>query len=282
VASHRADPSPSARSRVRRRERSNRRTPHRPQFSSLSVSQIGIVSALGIATIAAPLTGLVSGPVAKEVANEIATAPVAAPAFPFLHTVQTAVGDLRVVTDDSIAPSIPSDLAPPRDLLVTRPARGQERAVLPGCFGQTPMIKAANGQVPNSSLCTLWDGKHQLRADAAVAAAKLNVAYTQQFGHPMCVSDGYRTLAQQYTVKAERGGFAARPGSSVHGLGRALDLCDGVQVGGSTEHQWMVDNAARYGWTNPPWALAGGGGPYEPWHWEYLRGQDEASTDNGE
>src|SRR5450755_434471 len=134
------------------RFRWRRTAPPRPQFSSLSVSQIGIVSALGIATIAAPLTGLVSGPVAKEAANEIATAPVAAPAFPFLHTVQTAVGDLRVVTDDSIAPSIPSDLAPPRDLLVTRPARGQERAVLPGCFGQAPMIKAANGQLPNSSL----------------------------------------------------------------------------------------------------------------------------------
>jgi LAS superfamily LD-carboxypeptidase LdcB len=118
-------------------------------------------------------------------------------------------------------------------------------------------------------MCTLWDGKHQLRADAAISLAKLNVAYTQKFGHPMCVSDAYRTLGQQQAVKAERGYLAATPGTSVHGLGRAVDLCDDVEDFGSRTHQWLVDNAPRYGWKNPDWAQPGGSGPREGWHWEW-------------
>ena len=281
MPSHRADTPPLTRVRAQRKRRSGRRNTQRAQLSSLSVSQVGIASALGIATVVAPIAGVMSGPPVKPAMNEIATPRISAPAFPLLRHLQTAVEDLHLVMDDVTVPSIPSALAPPRDLLVTRPSRGDERAVLPGCFGQVPMLKADNGRLPNSMLCTLWDDKHQLRADAAVAIAKLNVAYTQQFGHPMCVSDAYRTLSAQYTVKAQRGGYAARPGSSVHGLGRAVDLCDGVQEGGTPTHQWLADNAWRYGWTNPDWALPGGGGPYEPWHWEFHSGQEEP-TEAGE
>ena len=90
----------------------------------------------------------------------------------------------------------------------------------------------------------------------------------------MCFNDAYRSLSQQYRVKAERGCFAARPGTSEHGWGLAVDLCDGVEPGSaSVSYQWMRANAPRYGWENPTWALPGGGGPYEPWHWEYLPGE---------
>jgi hypothetical protein len=239
---------------------------------------VGIASALGLATIAAPLTGLVSGPAEAKPVNEISIPRVSAPAFPSLMHIRTAVEDLRIVPDDLELPSVPTSLAPPRDLLVTKPSRSDERAVLPGCSGQFPLVKADNGRLPNSMLCTLWDGDHQLRSDAAISLAKLNVAYGQQFGHPLCVSDAYRTIFAQFTVRAERGGFAARPGSSKHGLGRAVDLCNGVQEGGSQEHRWMLENAWRYGWTNPDWALPGGSGPYEPWHWEYLAAQDDGTV----
>jgi hypothetical protein len=36
----------------------------------------------------------------------------------------------------------------------------------------------------------------------------------------------------------------------------------------------MRANAPRYGWENPDWALPGGPGPYEPWHWEYVPGEN--------
>lgn len=226
----------------------------------------------------APLSGLVTGPAtAKAALNDISAPTVSMPEFPFLRHIPTAVADARLVTGDFVVPQVPASLLAPRNLLVTRPSRGHERAVLPRCFGQFPLIKADNGRLPNSMLCTLWDRKHQLRSDAAVALAKLNVGYSQRFGHPMCVSDAYRSLPAQYSVKAQRGGYAARPGKSVHGLGRAVDLCDGVETGGSPTHEWLVDNAASYGWMHPAWAQPGGDGPYEPWHWEYLAPGEETS-----
>ena len=124
--------------------------------------------------------------------------------------------------------------------------------------------------MPATMLCTLWDDEHQLRADAAVALARLNVAYTQTFGQELCVSDGYRTLGEQRAVRSRRGWFAAVPGTSNHGWGRAADLCGGVENAGSREYRWMAENASRYGWENPAWARSGGNGPREPWHWEYF------------
>ncbi len=35
-------------------------------------------------------------------------------------------------------------------------------------------------------------------------------------------------------------------------------------------YQWLRENAADYGWQNPDWALPGGNGPQEAWHWEYF------------
>jgi hypothetical protein len=42
---------------------------------------------------------------------------------------------------------------------------------------------------------------------------------------------------------------------------------------------WLSANGPTFGWTNPDWALRGGSGPYEPWHWEYLPGTTELGTD---
>jgi zinc D-Ala-D-Ala carboxypeptidase len=280
VPSHRADTPPLSKVRAQRKRRSDRRTTHRAQISSLSVSQVGITSALGVATIALPVTGLMTGPAPmKPVLNEIAAPTVAMPAFPFLQHIPTAVADGRLVADDVVVPVVPQSLVVPRNLFVTRPTRGHERAVLPGCFGEFPLIKADNGRLPNSMLCTLWDGKHQLRADAAVSLAKLNVAYTQRFGHPICISDAYRSISAQYTVKALRGGYAARPGTSRHGRGLAVDFCDGVETFGSATHQWMVENGPAYEWFSPPWAQPGGTLP-EAWHLEYW--PDGVETSEGE
>ena len=43
------------------------------------------------------------------------------------------------------------------------------------------------------------------------------------------------------------------------------------------EHTWLKENAPDFGWDNPDWARSGGSGPYEPWHWEYVAGQDDRS-----
>ncbi|MQY04120.1 D-alanyl-D-alanine carboxypeptidase family protein [Actinomadura macrotermitis] len=123
-----------------------------------------------------------------------------------------------------------------------------------------------NGLIPDKYLCPLPQKGAQLRADAALAFYKLNAAYRKRFGHAMCVTSSYRSLADQHRVYAERPGFAAVPGTSNHGKGQAVDLCGGVQNSGSAQFNWMEANSKRFGWLHPAWAYSN---PFEPWHWEY-------------
>jgi len=127
-----------------------------------------------------------------------------------------------------------------------------------------------NGSVPVSALCPLWAAPGEnLRADAAHAFQALSEAYALNFGDPICVTDSYRTLGEQVSLYATKPHLAARPGSSNHGWGTALDLCGGIQSFGSAQHVWMRQNAPLFGYFHPTWAQAGGSRP-EPWHWEYA------------
>lgn len=249
-----------------------------PQQLSLNLPQVGIAGALGLATIAAPLTGLFDTPAKTVTGAAVRSSMTGAPVFPALAQPVNAVEDLRLIPEDGQA-SVPAVLSAPGQILVDRVSRNGERAVLPGCDGTVPITKMTNGKVPKANLCTLWDGDNQLRADAAVALAKLNIAYHKRFGRDMCVTDGYRSLARQYAVKQSRGGFAATPGTSEHGWGIAVDLCDGVQSRSSATYQWMRANAGAYGWYNPDWAQPGGSGPNEPWHWQYRPGEKSLGID---
>ncbi|HEX4814389.1 MAG TPA: M15 family metallopeptidase [Nonomuraea sp.] len=123
-----------------------------------------------------------------------------------------------------------------------------------------------NGLIPKGMLCPLQQKGFSLRADATIAFVSLNEAYRKRFGKPMCVTDAYRSLAEQQAIYYRRPGFAAVPGRSNHGLGLAVDLCGGVERAGSAEFVWMEKNSKRYGWFHPAWAYSS---PFEPWHWEY-------------
>ena len=94
-----------------------------------------------------------------------------------------------------------------------------------------------------------------------MAFAKLNIAFEQRFGDDICITDSYRTLASQQRLAAVKPGLAAPAGTSNHGLGLAVDLCDGIESFSSSRYQWMRDNAPAYGWDNPVWARPGGTGP---------------------
>ncbi|MFC4060946.1 D-alanyl-D-alanine carboxypeptidase family protein [Planomonospora corallina] len=123
-----------------------------------------------------------------------------------------------------------------------------------------------NGLIPAAYLCPLQQKGHQLRADAAIAFISMNEAYRKRFGRPMCVTDAYRSLAEQQSVYYRRPGFAAVPGRSNHGWGLAVDLCGGVQNFRSAEFNWVEANGKKFGWIHPAWAYSS---PFEPWHWEY-------------
>lgn len=128
----------------------------------------------------------------------------------------------------------------------------------------------ANGEIPAAALCPLWGAPNQmLRGDAARAFTALSRSYAKSFGRPICVTDSYRSRGEQVTLFAAKPALAARPGTSNHGWGTALDLCGGIESFGTAEHAWLLTHAPLYGWFHPSWAEPNGSRP-EPWHWEYA------------
>jgi D-alanyl-D-alanine carboxypeptidase len=127
-----------------------------------------------------------------------------------------------------------------------------------------------NGKIPVAGLCPLVGAPGQsLRPGAAAAFNAMSIAYQEDTGTPICVTDSYRSYAAQVAVKAVKGKWAATPGRSEHGMGRAVDLCGGVNSFGTPAHLWMKQNAPLYGWFHPDWAEPTGSLP-EPWHWEFA------------
>ena len=151
-------------------------------------------------------------------------------------------------------------------------SRSITRTVLPGCDGKAPTEQASNGQLPDSWLCKIGVGNHQLRSDAAIAFAEMNAAYKADTGKSLAVTDSYRPLESQISVAARKPGFAARPGSSQHGWGLAIDFGAGTASASGQQYNWLVKNAGKYGWENPDWAKSS---KYEPWHWEYVPARDQ-------
>jgi hypothetical protein len=190
---------------------------------------------------------------------------------------------VTALTGSVLGAEPPASLVVPVGAVAVRDAevsRDLTRSPLAHCSGLVPDEKTStNGHVPARDLCTLWDGHTQIRADAAVALAQLNSAYAARFHRNLCLSSGYRSLAMQYVVKAERGGLAATPGTSNHGWGLAIDLCS--QETGGEAWTWINENAPVYGWKHPAWALPGGVGPHEPWHWEFASGVEADGSYSG-
>nr|BFF06607.1 hypothetical protein GCM10023233_15760 [Brevibacterium otitidis] len=151
-------------------------------------------------------------------------------------------------------------------------SRSVTRTVLPGCSGEAPPGSYSNGQVPDGYLCDVGVGKHKLRADAAVAFAEMNAAFKAETGKDMAITDSYRTLESQVSVAGRKPGLAARPGTSMHGWGVALDFGGGAASASGEQYNWLVKHGAEYGWENPDWAKRS---KYEPWHWEYVPARDK-------
>jgi len=141
-------------------------------------------------------------------------------------------------------------------------------------FGAPSKI-GENGNLPDSQLVTVGQGNHKLQPNAA-AAYEAMVQAAKQEGVSWSISDSYRPYAAQVKVAQEKGlysqgGLAARPGTSNHGWGTALDLGGGANSRGTKQNDWLVANAGRFGFSTIP---------REPWHWEY-KGAGAAVASNG-
>lgn len=126
-----------------------------------------------------------------------------------------------------------------------------------------------NGRIPVESLCAVpGQQAHRLRCDAAAAYGRMATAYRTRFGSRLCITDSYRPFDQQVRAHASKPGLTAKPGTSIHGWGLAVDLCGGVNSFGTPQHRWVVANGPAYGWVHPSWA-AEGKPRAEPWHFEF-------------
>jgi len=92
-------------------------------------------------------------------------------------------------------------------------------------------------------------------------------------GVRLTISSAFRTLErQQYfwncyqTKRCNNGNLAARPGTSNHGLGIALDLNAGSK--GTAQYRWLASHAQTYGFVRTV--------PTETWHWEHRPGTPKA------
>ncbi len=281
------------------------RAPSRhPGRSVFGLPQVGMVGVLGLAALVGPTVGQV----AHAGTSATATVPASGAAL-----AATPIGAVAEVPSTGPAGS-PADVAPSADgqdgvpdaaeLLAKREAAERasraigERAaadqaaaeeaaeretlvatLVPGCTGEvsSAAVTNGNGLLDSADLCDLWDGHHQLRPDAAVAMARLDLAFREAFGEDITISDAYRDYGSQVAVRAEKPALAARPGTSLHGWGIAVDLGGGIASGGE-RYRWLLEHAGEYGWENPAWARPGGGGPHEPWHWEFAAGRGGPST----
>lgn len=130
-----------------------------------------------------------------------------------------------------------------------------------------------NGNMPRSAMTALgWcvdaAGNQQwLRTDAAAAMVRLNEAFRAQFGENIAIDLSYRSYADQVRARELFGGLAARPGTSNHGWGTAIDTWEWAAYDfGSARYDWLVANGPAYGWYSP--AASDPGNP-EYWHYEY-------------
>ena len=117
-----------------------------------------------------------------------------------------------------------------------------------------------NGRIPASALETIGQGSHRLAAKAAQSFKAMEAAAAAD-GVELDVTDSYRDYDTQVDLVRRKGlysegGLAAKPGTSNHGWGLAvdLDLDDEQQA-------WMRANGARFGFVEDT--------PREPWHWGF-------------
>ncbi|CAF2445286.1 unnamed protein product [Rotaria sp. Silwood2] len=136
-------------------------------------------------------------------------------------------------------------------------------------------IKQTHLANPGSYSLSPTSSDNTMTTSTACAFDKMAVA-ARKAGVSIKIASGFRTISrQQYfwncyvSKRCNSGNLAARPGTSNHGKGIALDLntnC-GKQTrarpncGGSRVYQWLYKNAHKFGFTRTVKS--------EPWHWGF-------------
>lgn len=113
-------------------------------------------------------------------------------------------------------------------------------------------------------------GPYKLTPAANASYNALAAAYKKAgFGNLSIISGG-RTYAEQqhlYDLYLQgRGNLAAKPGTSLHESGRAVDFGGAAHSAGTAAHKWLEQNASAFGWK---WT-GKNFSQFEPWHFEFV------------
>lgn len=162
-----------------------------------------------------------------------------------------------------------------------------------------------NGRLPDDILREVPAGANErcyLERDAAVAWELLLIAAEAEGITGFAAGWCYRSLAAQRRTYDRNCGWVtppappveegeepppppparfvckvptAKPGTSNHGWGRAIDVVDTttrkshVLSCRDPQFQWLLEHGPAFGWVLPSWARCGSS-KQEPWHWEWA------------
>lgn len=142
----------------------------------------------------------------------------------------------------------------------------------PGKYSYSDVKRMANGKIDQRALSTVpWDPeKTLLAAPAAASLTRMNTAFKKKFGKNLTIDLSYRTRSTQDYYWKELGPYvAARPGTSNHGWGTAVDFPETYDYSFRGKYyKWLKKNSSKYGWIHRK--ILEEGSPYaEAWHFEY-------------
>jgi zinc D-Ala-D-Ala carboxypeptidase len=124
----------------------------------------------------------------------------------------------------------------------------------------TDLAAYGNGKIPKTALQEVGSTGHRLWAPAAEQLTKM-IDDAKRDGVKIGITDSYRPYEEQVDLARRKGlysqgGLAAKPGTSEHGWGMAVDL----DLNGKAL-SWMRANAEKYGFDENV--------PRESWHWAF-------------
>ncbi len=124
----------------------------------------------------------------------------------------------------------------------------------------TELAAYGNGKIPANALEKVGNTGHRLWAPAAQSLENM-LAAAKRDGVRIGITDSYRPYEEQVDLARRKGlysqgGLAAKPGTSDHGWGMAVDLDLN-----SKAQAWMRRHGKEYGFEEDT--------PREPWHWGF-------------
>jgi zinc D-Ala-D-Ala carboxypeptidase len=218
--------------------------------------------------------------------------PTKNPIAPIAPPTPIAKISMSPIAPQPTAPNIPSPIATPKPKPLATPSGtgiATAKPLAANAFGHFPY-----GEAPPSELVSIgkferenYEREEFLNVEAAQAFQRMLEAARSQNVQLMGIS-GFRSISDQQALfdkQIEKRGSAeaaaklsAPPGHSEHHTGYALDITDASRTDvdlklafeDTAAYQWLVTNAAQYGFEQSFPQNNSQGVSYEPWHWRYV------------